>query len=265
MYPLGSNRQIGALGKTPGGVAAYLTPAQFGNQTAEWDASRWAESFYTDAGTTLATAEDQLIYRLGDVSGSGRYLDRFSGDGYRGQLKLNVQNGLPGLLNQSGQDLAYVSAAVFSAFFAAGAKCAFIVVKNFTSNTDSATVYQNDPLLVNQGGFWGATVRSSGSIRHYNYGSGEATGTETLANNVAAVITTWHTGGTIYLQKNLGTVYSTASGNTGGPTNFLGLFGSYGAYHAKGYFLRASTHNAYTGDSQRVSVISGLMQRYGIT
>ncbi len=246
-----------------GGVS-YLTPSEFGSQTGHWDTSKWATSFYTDAGTTLATAEDQLIYRLGDLSGNNRNADRFSGDTYRGILKLNVQNGLAGLLNNGANDMAYIGAAI-SNFFTAGTKVAFCVVKNFTSNTDSATVYQNDAILVANNSFWGIVVRSSGPVIQYNYGSGEATGTETLANNVAKVITAWHTGGKLYLQKNLGTVYQATSGNTTNMTGLLGIFGGYSSFHSKGYFLEASVHNGYAGDAERQSVISGLMAKWGIT
>lgn len=246
-----------------GGAAAPLTPAQFGNQTAHWDASKWATSFYTDAGTTLATAADDVIYRIGDLSGNGRYLDKEGAT--EGQLKLNIQNGLAGLYRVNG--MSYLSAAgvTLANFFTNSLLCAFIVVKNYTSATDSATVYQNSPLLVSVGGFWGITVRSSGAIRHYNYGGGEATGTETLANNVTKVITVWHTGGNLYLQKNLGTVYSVASGNTTNLTHQLGLFGGYSSHRSGGYFLEASVHNAYADDAKRTSVITGLMTKWGIS
>lgn len=245
------------------GGAAPLTPAQFGSQTGHWDASKWATSFYTDAGSTLATAENDAIWRIGDISGNGRYLDKEGST--EGQLKLNIQNGLAGLYRVNG--MSYLSAAgvLLSNFFTVSLKCAFIVVKNFTSATDNTTVYINSPLLVSAGGFWGVTVGTSGPIRHYNYGGGEATGTETLANNVVKVITVWHTGGTLYLQKNLGTVYSVASGNTTNLTHQLGLFGGYSSYRSGGYFLEASVHNAYAGDSQRTSVITGLMTKWGIT
>jgi len=44
------------------GGGSFLTPAEAGNQTAEWDASLWASTLYTDAGSTLATAEvDEMI------------------------------------------------------------------------------------------------------------------------------------------------------------------------------------------------------------
>ena len=246
------------------GGSGYPTPAQYGNQTGHWDASKWATSLYTDAaGTTLATAQDQLIYRLGDLSGNGRNMDRYSIDGYRGQLKLNVQNGLAGVLNQTATDMAYQST-FMSNFFTSTEKVAFCVVKNFTVDTDNGTTYNNDSILTSSNAFWGVTVRSSGPVYQYNYGGGQTPSGITLANNVAAVITAWHTGGNLYLQKNNGAPASIATTATTNMTGLLGIFGTYSAYHSRGYILEVSVHNAYNAAAHQNTIL-GLMQKWGIS
>lgn len=243
--------------------SSITLPSAFGSQTGWWDASAYATTFYTDAGTTLATSDGQTIYRLGDKSGNNRNLDQSSGVA-QGVIRLNIQNGLAALQNQTSVDMYYTGAAM-SNFFTASTKCAFIAVKNVVSGTDSATVYQNDALLVAVNGFWGVTVRSSGPVYQYNYGGGETATGITLSNSETAVITAWHTGGNLYLQKNLGTPVSIAATNTTNLTGALGLFGGYGSFHARGYFLEASVHNAYSSDDLRTAVIASLMSKWSIT
>lgn len=262
MYPLGAQRQLGALGMTPAG-GAYLLPSQGPGQTAEWDASKWATSLYTDAGVTLCTAENDQVYRIGDVLGT-RHLNRGDIDTARGLLKLNVQNGLAGVLLDGINDW-YTTGLPTSTFWANNAKTIYIVAKVVSVGTDSGTVYANDPLFSDNGGWWGIFMRSSGALYHYNYDGTIDFNTLTISSGESVVLCARHNGVDIKLNKNNTVFDSDASGNTSNMSTYLQL----GRRQSTGdfsnvYFFQASTHNQYHDDATMTSIVNGLKTKWGI-
>jgi len=244
------------------GDAPNLTPAQFGNQTGWWDMSILASLYQDTARTSPVTADGQDVDSFGDVSGNNRH---FATTGGSGLYKVNIANGKPGML-VTPANVKYATAAARSTFITNSAHCVFLVLTNWASNSDDATLYLNCHLIGDaSGSFWGVVYKTSDGFHQYIYdtavkdsGAVAATGT--------FVLTAWHTGGVNYLQKNLNTPVSAAAGNIGGGGALLGLNGGYGLYYGNaGYIHEVSTHNAYPGDAQRQSVITGLMAKWGIS
>lgn len=246
------------------GGAGFLTPAQFGNQTGHWDSSLWATQLYTDAGSTLCTAENDLVYRRADTTGNGRHCDQATA-GARGLLKLNVQNGKAGVLLDGTDD--HYACANITQFFSASVKMAFLVFKVVTIGSDSATVYANDCVIGDGSTYWGVHMRSSGPMYHYNYDTGAKNNTSTIANGEACVVAVWHTGGNISMSKNGGAADEDASGNTGAWASGQALYWGRRAStdYSNIYLLEESLHSAVGTAASRASVIAGLKAKWGIT
>jgi len=243
-------------------VEAYLTPEKFGNQTGWWDMSVLASLYQDTARTSPVTADGQDVDSFGDVSGNNRHENTTAGSGL---YKTNVSNGKPGLL-VTPANVKYATAAPRSTFITNSAHCVFLVLKDWVSNSNEATLYQNCHLIGDaSASFWGVVYKTSDGFHQYIYDDA-IRDSGAVAASGPFVLTAWHTGNVSYLQKNLETPVSAAAGNIGGGGALLGLNGGYGSFYGNaGYIHEVSIHNAYAGDTKRASVIAGLMAKWGIS
>lgn len=113
-----------------------------------------AANFYTDAGTTLVSADGDLIYRWADISGNSRHWNQAT-SGNRPTYKTNIVNSKPAARFDGTNDYLGVTVSGLS-----GASTVWCVLK-----------LVNDPSSTGSGGCWN-TSSASGGNNHYPYTDG---------------------------------------------------------------------------------------------
>jgi hypothetical protein len=82
-------------------------------------------------------------------------------------------------------------------------------------DANNATVYANDCVIGDSGGFMGLFLKTLNGLHVYNFDTNVDTTSTTIATATPYVLEWRHEGGTVYCRVNGGTEVSVASGNTG--------------------------------------------------
>lgn len=238
------------LGAPRGGGLPTLTFGEIGGATGWWDASVPA-TLFTDAGVTPVSANGDLVYRMNDRSGGAgnRYMEQAVAAS-RMTYRTNRQNGLSGLESVSSDSMAVTIA--LSNFIANNEAFFFMVYK---LNTTGGQIL-NDPSY-----YIGFQISAANTLTFQNWDGAYNPITISFTNNVPLVICGWHSGGNIYLQKNLESPVSAASGNTTLLTGFLTINRSSATLD----FYEAGVGNQAVLQADREALIRGAINKWGIT
>jgi hypothetical protein len=237
---------LGVLGGVS--VPTTKTADQITGLTGWWDASDGA-TLFSDAGTTPAAA-NEAVYRMTDKSGlsGNRYMEQ-STAGNRAAYKLNIQNNKSALLFDA--DDAYLSIAI-SNFMTAGTGYFFIVLKPVTT---ADTKY-----LFGDGTYTRLYQSATGASLLIYSGAYKQTAEIATTTNEALLITAWHDGGYIYIQKNNGTVSDPVA--CGNPDDITGAFKLLSLN--TGYFFEMAVYNQTVTNADRAALNLGLCAKWGI-
>lgn len=245
--------------------AAFALPSDIAGQTGWWDASE-ATTLFTDAGETQVTMDADAVHQMNDQTAGARHFTQ-SFVGTYPLYKTNRQNGKSGLLFDGTND--YMQSVAISNFIANNAYCLFVVFKPINITTADANINDNDAVFADASGYIGAFLKSVPMTLAalYNFdGSVDETAGVPISTNAGVLLTIWHSGGSIYLQKNDESPVSVASGNTSVLTGALRIMANRAApgQLLNGDFYEMSVHNAVPSDAERQKVNHGLMAKWAV-
>ena len=230
--------------------AADFPFSEYTGATGWWDVSD-IDTLWQDAGVTPVTANNDPLYRMDDKIGlaGNRYMDRDTGDYV---YLTNQQNGLPMARKPGAQKFASLA---ISNFISASEAFLFIV---FTPNSPST----GEVFFQDASGYFGMfhNANNKAQLRNYvpPYGYSDEVD---VASGQAVLLTAWHAGGVVYMQKNGETVVAgDASGNTQVLTGNLEIFRTNGGNSLVG---EAGIANQYDEDEKN-SLVASLLTKWGI-
>lgn len=236
------------LGMAGSSAAPTKTPDQITGLTGWWDASD-ATTLFSDAGTTPVIANG-TVYRMTDKSGGAgnRYMEQ-STAGNQAAYKLNIQNSKSALLMDADDAMGTIA---INNFMTGTIGYFFIVIK--------PTLLSDTKYLLGDGTYTRIYRSATGTSLLIYSGGYKQTAEIATPVNEAVLITAWHDGGNIYIQKNNGDV--SAPVVCGSPDDVSGLFILLSL--GSGYFCEMATYNQSVTNSDRAALNIGLCQKWGI-
>lgn len=241
-----------------------MPPASLTGNLTLWLDSRLG-LYTTSAGSTPATADGDPVGKWEDQSGAARNFT-IGVAGQRPTLQLAEINNLPAL-EWDGTDDRLNSAAALSAFINTAAYTVYIVAKPTTISTNSATIYENDPLIADQAANWGLHLKSAPTAHGYHLDSGAARITTSTP-----VINTWQVYYWRYNGANVVTSIGAGAENSvaatlavNNPTQPLRLGANYNAGQLfAGQMAQVLIYNAGHDAAQKAAMLNYFSQLYGL-
>lgn len=266
-------------------------PSRAPGLVADWDFSDRTK-LYTDSGTTLVSADGDVVGQINDGSGNGYHLRQTDGT-KKGLYKVNIANGKPGVLFDGVNDnyASIASAATFQ-FLHQSANTVYIVVKNglvadpnlFFALIDNITLAGSVGTRFGTRIAWDDRASSSvnETIRNTRQNGATPSVSAVTANafcpaNTFVVLSVITDPGNAtaanrsYVRKNGGTASQTNAATTvvgtTAPTYALTIGATAGdaGFPFSGYKLRVLVYNQAHGTTDRQYVENGLIARYAIT
>jgi hypothetical protein len=241
-----------------------FTPTSLSGLTAWWDASDSATLFDADSGGS-ASAADGEVGRLEDKSGNNRHFTQAT-SANRPTRKTSQQNGLD-VLRFDGTNDRMTTSFIFLSLFNSSSGSAFIVAKALSVATNNANPYENASVLSEgSAGHGFVTLRSNDTASAFGYDSTFRTATLSYVPGNWKVFATTHNGSDLAVSINEASASTTAL-STRTFTNFTMLLGANATLEKflDGDVGEIITYNVALSESDRNSVISYLMAKWGIT
>ncbi len=247
-----------------------LTPDSTGLISVTYDAKNFA-------GLTLWLRADSLLGQLADndnvvawndVNGSGRNVIALSA-GQEPNFTLGAFNDYPALRFSPGNSDGLQSTFTINDIITNTEFTYFIIFSSTSIATDNNTdPSQNNALMIDNSGYFGATLRSSGPlVQSYNFdGATAAAVTRNIGLGSFYLFTSYHEAGELFTQLNGDTATSTLSGNTdnlGGQLTIGGGFAPAGFFD--GDIAEIIIYNTSLAPADRLVVQNYLCTKYALT
>lgn len=174
--------------------------------------------------------------------------------GARPTYKAGIINGKPAVLFDGVDDFMQASSAILSSLIANNA-FTFLAVIQALEGSNQASIYSNDAVFADSGGFVGLHIKQGLNAHIYNFdGTADETSVAFDASRPVVLIAR-HDSGTIYISKNNGSEASVASGNTSTLTGNL-LYGKSfdGVQFGKFYLCEWAAWNASLSSADRAAL-----------
>lgn len=201
-----------------------------------------------------------------DVNGSGRSVAAL-GAGQEPNFISDAINGLPVIRFNSSNNDGFISTFPMSDIISDSEYTYFIIFSATTIATDNIKAWENNALIMDNGGFVGATLRSGTPlVQSYNWDGVTAVAPKSIALSNGYLLTSYHESGSIYSQLNGDTASSFASGNTTDLTNMLTVGGGYApAGFYNGDIAEIIVFNTSLSLADRSTVQDYLCNKYNLT
>lgn len=230
-------------------------PTQIAGLTGWWDASD-VSRLYVDAGVTPVNADGQAVFRMEAVGFpvATRQFDQGVA-GQRPLYRVNRQNGKSGLVFDGANDETFSLA--LSNFITVSTGYFFMVLKPLSA-------WVIDKIVLGDTSQYLQILSVASSVKFHVWDTAyRDTPASATPANVAVLITCWHVGGNLYIQKNNGTVSApVACGNIGTLVGILTLNGA--AFPLDMDFYELAIYNQVVTDADRDLLNRGLKQKWGI-
>lgn len=177
---------------------------------------------------TGVTESGGAVSQWSDQSGTGNHFTQAT-EAAKPTYTASSLNGRPGI-HFDGIDDVLASGAATSAFIAAGTGTIFLVGSISVYATNSGTLFNNDALLSNNGGFLGLHCKQTETFIVSNWDGSQDSANVTNVDAATPYVFTWRhnsAGDGLYGRVNLGTATTAASGNTTSLASVLRLGSSW--------------------------------------
>lgn len=222
---------------------------------------------YTDAGTTPAVNNDDIVQQINGLAASQNLAQGTLAQ--RGKLKLNSQNGLPGIALDGSQ---WYQGAAISEFIGDGHDyTVFQVAKPVTVSTSLGT-YGDDSFFACTAGYIGLPCHATNGVRGYGYfttSGSRFTPYVALTMSATVLLTMYYSSadGLLYLQKNNGTPVSVNVDVPGRPINVLTgnlLLGKSASNPIDMVHYELIIIDSKLADTPRVAINAALISKWGL-